>query len=74
MLTALSTRGGGGRYMLYKPHSSDCPIVNFYNGNFAAKGRRPLTIEVAFFFSPTYGIIAMKIERTQINLSVYYSI
>ena len=51
MLTVLSTRGGGGRYMLYKPHSSDVPNShNFNNGNFAAKGRRPLTKEAAFFF------------------------
>ena len=58
MLTALSTRGGGGgggggggRYMLYKPHSSDVPNShNFNNGNFAAKGRRPLTKELAFSF------------------------
>ena len=43
--------GGGGRYMLYKPHSTDVPNShNFNNGNFAAKGRRPLTKEVAFSF------------------------
>ena len=44
--------GGGGRYMLYKPHSTDVPNShNFNNGNFAAKGRRPLTKEVAFLFA-----------------------